>query len=398
MPSRRNVRLALQIGVVLVCILGIWNSLKLIRVDSLVQQDTADSLRAALTLAPDDSMVCMRLAQLDDSDAIPLLERALHLDAYNAQANIELGLRYEAAGDTSRAEQALLQAYSVDHTYVTRWSLANFYLRQGNLPAFWKWARKAVEMPADDIRGLFQIAWRVAPDPKLLASELVTDDPRVVRQYLAFLLEKDQDQAAIPIAMRLVEVGSPSSDGKLLLWTVDQLVSADEANGSRELWDTLVQHKWVIADSTIPNNGSFTRDPLPVSFDWRLGSYTGMHSWPGPKGLETEFAGDEPENCTIAEQALALKPGNYVLNFTYQTTDIAPGTGITWQILDAKTSAVLAESDSLSSGALNQASLSFTIGPETQLVKLRLHYKRSLGTTRVVGKLRITSTHVAAQS
>ncbi|HWA96684.1 MAG TPA: hypothetical protein VG844_18955 [Terracidiphilus sp.] len=398
LQSRRYLRIALQIGVVLACLAGIWNSLKLMRVDALARQDTVDSLQAALRLAPDDSAVCMRLAQLDDSNAIPLLQRALRANAYNAQANVELGLRYEAAGEAEQAEQALLRAYSVDHTYMTRWSLANFYLRQGNIPAFWTWAHKAAEMPSDDIRGLFQIAWNVDPDPSRIAAELVNDNPMVVRQYLAFLLEKNQNQAAIPIALRLIRVSSPSADRKLLLWTVDELVSADEVDGSSAIWNAMIQRKWVTADSTLPNNGAFARDPLPVSFDWKLSSFTGVHSWPGSRGLETEFSGDEPENCPIAEQTLVLKPGDYALNYSYQTTDIAPETGITWQLLDVKTGAVIAQSDSLSSNAMRQASLPFTIGSGTQLVKLHLNYKRALGTTRIAGKLRITSTHLEAHS
>lgn len=390
-------RIALQAIALIACVGGIWYSSQLMRVDALVHDDTTDSLQAALAIAPDDSAACMRLSQLDDVNAVPLLQRALSLDAYNAQANIELGLHYEAAGETAQAEQALLNAYSVDHTYITRWSLANFYLRQGNEPEFWKWARKAAEMPADDIRGLFQIAWRVSPDPQKIAAELLTDNPLVVRQYLAFLLERDQDDAAIPIAQRLIQVGSPATDGKLMLWTIDQLVSADQADGSRMLWNELIQRKWVVADSTWPNNAKFARDPLPVSFDWKFPSSNSVNSWPGANGLETEFAGTEPDNARIAEQTLALKPGKYELHYTYQTTDIAPETGITWQIVDAKTNAVIAESNSLSSNAMRQASLGFTIPSDSPLVTLRLNYKRTLGTVRISGKLRMVSTQIETQ-
>ena len=61
-----------------------------------------------------------------------------------------------------------------------------------------------------------------------------------------------------------------------------------------------------VADLTVPNNGAFLREPLPVSFDWALPEYQGLHSWPGASGLETEFSGSEPDGCTIAEQIVVL--------------------------------------------------------------------------------------------
>ena len=71
-----------------------------------------------------------------------MLETALKLDRYNAQAAIELALQDESEGNYSEAEKLLLGAFTVDRTYVPRWTLANFYFRRNNLPAFWTWARR----------------------------------------------------------------------------------------------------------------------------------------------------------------------------------------------------------------------------------------------------------------
>ncbi|MGD0911746.1 MAG: hypothetical protein ABR928_07615, partial [Terracidiphilus sp.] len=103
--------------------------MKIARAERLFRQDSADAIRSAIVLAPDNSAYFMRLAQLDESHAVELLRTALRLDNYNAQADIELGLQYEAGGDPSHAEMLLLQAAAIDHTYLPRWSLANFYLR-----------------------------------------------------------------------------------------------------------------------------------------------------------------------------------------------------------------------------------------------------------------------------
>jgi len=35
----------------------------------------------------------------------------------------------------------------------------------------------------------------------------------------------------------------------------------------------LIEQHWVEADSTVPNNAEFAREPLPVTFDWSLPEY-----------------------------------------------------------------------------------------------------------------------------
>ena len=388
----------LRILIALACLGGIWNSWKVARADYLFRQDTVPSIRAAIGLAPDDAAAYMRLAQLDEGHAQQMLETALRLDPYNAQADIELGLLYESNGDPARAEKLLLHAFEVDHTYIPRWSLANFYLRQDNLPAFWHWARRAAEMPPDDMGALFALCWRVSPDPRIISDAILNNNPAMVRQYLAFLASKEQLPAAAGLAPRLLRTGAPDVDRPLLLSLVNQAIAAGDATAANEVWHDLIQQQWVVADSSVPNNPDFARDPLPVAFDWTLPSYTGLHSWPGPSGLAVEFTGDEPESCAIADQTVSLAPGNYSLEYTYRTSGIAADTGIKWQILDAKSGAVLAESPSLSSDTVQHAKLGFSVPQGASLLRLHLEYQRALGTTRVTGTLALQSTRIRPNS
>jgi len=127
---------ALKIVVAGACCFGIWGSLTLARADYLFRQDTEESIRKAIRLMPDGWEYYMRLAQFDRAHARELLTTSLQLNRYDAQADIELGLQYEADGDFGRAEKQLLEAYEVDHTYLPRWSLANYYFRRDNIPAF----------------------------------------------------------------------------------------------------------------------------------------------------------------------------------------------------------------------------------------------------------------------
>src|SRR5262252_4269161 len=108
----------LRIAVVAACCIGIWSSFKLARADYFFQKDTDQSIRSAIRFVPEGWPYYLRLAQFDQGSAKELLKTSLQINAYDAQANIELGLQYEAEGDFSQAEEHLLAAYSVDHTYL----------------------------------------------------------------------------------------------------------------------------------------------------------------------------------------------------------------------------------------------------------------------------------------
>ena len=391
---QRSVAYALRAVTVAACCIGVWSSLKLARADYLFRQDTEDSVRAAIRLVPDSSEYYMRLSQFDQAHTSELLTTSLELNPYNSQAYIELGLQYEDDGDFDRAEKELLEAYEVDHTYLPRWSLANYYYRRDNMPAFWAWARSAAEMPPVFLEPLFELCWRASPDPGTITKAILNDKPEMLRQYMNFLLGRNQPGAVAMIAPRLVRSGDPQSDRGLLLGVVDRLAAMNDTSSATALWHLLMAKGWVVANTTVPNNPGFLRGPLPVSFDWALPEYQGLHSWFGPSGLETSFEGNQPEDCTIAEQDVVLTPGTYAFSYGYRTTDIPTSTGIRWQVLDAISGRVLAESPDLSSDAMTYSGVSFTVPPGVSLLRLHLGYDRTLGTPRISGMLNVLSTRV----
>ena len=395
-PLQRLVAYTLRISVAVACCFGIWSSFTLARADYLFKKDTGQSVRAAIRLVPDGWEYYMRLSELDRAPARELLTESLRLNRYNAQADIELGLQYEADGDFAHAEKQLLEAYDVDHTYMPRWSLANYYFRRGDLPQFWAWARSAAAMPNDDIGSLFELCWRVSPDPEKITRAILNEKPEMIRQYIQFLLGKDQADAAAKVALHLMKSGDPQSDRALMFAIVNRLVFLNDAAAASTLWKGLIERQWVYADSTIPYNASFLREPLSVAFDWSLPDYQGLHSWPGASGLESEFSGSQPEDCAIAEQTVVLSPGNYAMSYSYRTSDIPLTSGIRFQILDAKSNTVLAESPDLSSDALLYSGFGFSVPAAVPLLRVRLAYRRALGTPRISGMLDVLSTRIQA--
>lgn len=384
----------LQFCMVCLCGIAIWNSSKLLRADYLFHQDSDESIRGAIQLAPDQWVYYLRLAQLEPDRAPELLTRSLQLNNYNATADIELGLNFEAAGDTKKAEQLLLAAFQIDRTYLPRWSLANFYFRSGDMPNFWVWARRAAEMPGDQIGALFALCFRATDDPFQVTHELLNDDPKFLRQYLGFLLKTNEYKPVSLVASHLIQKGDQADDLPILLYAVSILVVDDDADGSTALWHQLSSTGWVPADNSLLQNSSFVRDPMPVAFDWTIPDHPGMNASPGPSGLVTEFRGNQPEDCVIAEQLVALKPGTYTFRSTYHTSGIPPDNGIRWEIMGAKSLVLFGSSRSLSSENSATESFSFTIPGDSPFVRVRLHYQRPIGTTRVSGTLVIESSNI----
>ena len=395
----RAVAIAIRLVLAGLCCLGIWFSWELVRADVLFQRDTPDSIRAAIRLAPDNSGYYMRLAQLDEQNARSLLEAALLHNPYNAQANIELGLSFEADGDNDRAEQLLLKAFSVDHTFLPRWTLANFYFRRDNMPKFWEWAQKSAQMPSDDVGPLFELCWRATHDAGTITNTILNNSRNLtlIRQYIYFLRTKNQLSAAGSVSERLVQYGDPEADSSGMLDLVNKLIESNQTAEAESLWSGLIEKQWVTAELTPPNNPAFARDPIPVRFDWALISSQEVRAVPGPTGLHVEFSGGQPETCSLADQAVVLKPGKYTVNFAYRSSDIAPDSGVHWEMVDAKSNTAIATSSDLSSESMQQSSFSFLVKPDSPLLYLRLAYQRPAGTERTAGTLIVQSIEIAPE-
>jgi pentatricopeptide repeat protein len=275
----------------------------------------------------------------------------------------------------------------VDRTYLPRWSLTNYYLRRGNLLEFWVWAERAAQMPPGDVGPLFQICWRVEPDPAKIEARIVGNDPALTLKFLEFLLDRNQVSSAAPLASRLLVIGAQKDDLSAIFDVVNSLVRAGDAAAASALWHQMMSRNWVFADAAFPYNGDFARDPLPVLFDWSVAGLTGIHSWTGHGGLVSELTGSQPENCVIAQEVVPLLPGSYRMYYSYRTTGIPPGSGLRWQLLSAPTGALVAQSGDLSSDYLKPDMLKFLVPSYQSLYTLRLVYIRTPGTTRVSGTL-----------
>jgi tetratricopeptide (TPR) repeat protein len=378
---------ALLVGIV-------WN-FRLAWADLAARRNSPQGTRQAIRLMPGNGSYAAQMAEeiyaSDPAGAKLLLQRAVQLNRFDAGSWIQLGLLNEAGNDLPQAERSLLQAASVDRTFLPGWSLANFYFRQGNSDRFWYWAQKAVEMAPDDATPLFRLAWYSTPDAGVIEDRLQMKRPAIEGQFVQFLITQRDPRAVSQAAAHLLAADdTPSTD--TLVSACDWLLAQKRPDLALALWNSLgARLSYIPPGPGSPiTNSSFSRSPSSHGFDWHLMAVDGVSSYRNdqPAALGFEFSGDEPDGFTLMTQTVPVQAQKtYRLTADYVTTRIEPGSGLSWTVRDDLTGAVLARTAYLAAEAGGQAGACFTTPEGTSFARLSLDYQRQPGTVRVEGKL-----------
>lgn len=372
---------------------ALW-SIRLALADYYARQDTVADTEKAIALTPGQAIYYARLAFLlsdsNPSRATQLLERAVQLNPQDARSWIELGLRSEANGNSALAERYLLEAARINSEYLPRWTLANYYYRQNDIPRFWYWAKLASERVYDDPKPLFLLCGRVIEDGNLL-DRLQIHAPQLTASYLAYLLEIDRLDLIPSVVKRVLEERRPS-DTPLLLFTCDLLLKENQPDEAMRIWNALAANRQIPvkgfqeATSAI-TNGAFLTEPISQGFDWRIYRNEGISaSSETPNGLRVTLSGSEPEHVDILSQYVPVQGGKeYSFSFLYRTSGIAANTGLAWRATDMEGNDIALAQASLSSEDEAQAEFPFVVPPDCRLIRLLLEYRRRPGTTRIGG-------------
>jgi tetratricopeptide (TPR) repeat protein len=357
-------------------------------------RETVVATEGAIALTPTRAEYSARLAWLESEShpekAKQALWRAVALNPRDAKSWIELGLRAEQENNSKAAQEYLLRAAEADKTFLPRWTLANYYLRQEDPARFWVWAKEAAAMMYGDGASLFQLCGRVEEDGNLI-DRLDIRNPETRSSYLAYLIGKKRVDLIGPSVRRVLEANRPA-DLPLLMQACDRLLAADRVDQAAEIWNELADQGRVAFRTSagegqqLMANASFIAAPSSQGFDWRLPLVEGLSaSLDGSRGLRITLSGREPEDCEMLDQLVPVRPKQqYQLKFQYRTSGIAKGSGLRWQVTDANSGVALGEGPILESEEDTEGRLSFETTGATR-VRLALRYRRMPGTTRSEG-------------
>ena len=378
-----------------------YGAIRLSWADYLAHRESASQVQGALQLAPGNAGYWLHWADLLEAEggsARVGVERAAHVDPYDAAVWIRAGIEAESRGDYTRAEQNLLRAAERSRQYAPRWALANYYFRRDDAAHFWPWARSAMGMAYGSLDLLFDLCWRMRPDPAEILDRGIPDNPNVLRDYLGFLLNTHRLEAATAAAERLAAHASPQNRDVLLSYIGLMLEKAHWAEAI-SAWNALCTRGILPyapldpAHGSLVTNGAFVDELLDAGFDWHLVPARGIfvaHS-DVPPSLRFDFDGNQPEGLPLMYQFVPVEPlRRYTLRSEYQTEGISGGTGLQWRVSKAPEGAdIPLERTFLSADEWTSATRTFTVPEGISMVRVSLVYERQPGTVRIEGSLRL---------
>jgi hypothetical protein len=383
-------------------------SLVLAQAARLSRQNTPSSVAAAVRLVPFDAAHIVQLAGWMPSQKVALLNRSVRLNPFDAESWIQLGLEAETQQhDSALAERNYLRAAAVNHMYLPRWTLANFYFRQQNRHKFFEWARRTLAVTPYEATPLFVALWSMNLDQDRIAAAM-PDREQVLLQYASFLSQTNRLQLVNPIfdkAISLSPSGVPLSEtnpGVPLpnpaTAILDRFLQAGSVEQALHFWRRLTAAHWLPPYSTPSparplTNGEFQLPLLGHGFDWSAPPFAGVtfDQFPDLGQIRFTFSGTQPETCPLLVQYLPLQPGRrYRLSWTADMEQIGPANGVTWRIDSFQNGSALPISTGLigpdvTSGA--DASWEFKTPDSSRLFLITLEYSRPIGKIRMEGSL-----------
>jgi tetratricopeptide (TPR) repeat protein len=376
--------------------------------------DTANSVPAAVRLVPYNAAYVARLASWEPEERQILLRRAVELNPFDYESLIQLGLLAEMQqGDPRGAEAYYVKAAEVDHMFLPRWTLTNFYFRQQNASEFFRWAKETLKITQYSSDPIFTQMWLMSQDANRLGA-VIPDRPRALIQYAWFLSNSRQFGAIPQTIQRLVAaVGNddPRAWGRddLIASMEDRMLAEGDTRSALQVWTSLKDGGWIrqsVPDEKHPlTNDSFRLPFLRHGFDWLTPENAGVkieqfpeeeakpaaNARPGDKSVSGDkgvvrisLSGEQPEHCILLQQYVPLEPGaDYLLGWQAQTRDLGAESGLAWHVrlMPGKPAADLVSNDLFAA----PASWKFHAPASAQSFVLSLEYTRPLGRVRSNG-------------
>jgi hypothetical protein len=376
----------------------------------LARRQTADGIAAASRLIPFHPDYLISLAELRPRESETLLREAGQRNPYIADVHTRLGLQAEMqSNNRAKAEREYLEAARVNHMYMPKWTLANFYFRQQDENKFLSAAKSALEITPYDSGPLFSEAYAFGISDETILG-IVPQRPEVAFSYLQFVLGENRMNAIEPAALKASAFRPPltiEESGKASRWTAllgateDRLISLNRLDAAVRVLDRMHKAGWIEMSPPTASaplaNASFRTPISGHGFDWLLNPTPGVtaEQMSELQKLRFTLSGSQPEHCRILQQILMLRPGHeYQLSWQADSSDFQSAVGLQWKLLplaDAVSGQAVQPlmSTDLFSGR-GEEKWAFTAPSSSRAFLLTLELNRPLGQVRAEGAFAIS--------
>lgn len=353
---------------------------------------TADDLRLATRLDPDDSNYHLELGRIyqysltdiDPSRAIAELKLAAEKSPFDAQPWLDLGAAQELAGRVDDAEASLRRAdYLAPRLPGFQWAIANFFLLHGDVDEALRHFRIVLAGTAQYDGIIFSTAWKAVGNGDEILARLIPDEARAEVSYMYYLAGQKKPADAQRVWQRLVasHEGFSARDVEPYIEILLNFRMPDEAYND---WMDL-QKRGLVAPPSEPGNlnynGDFENDISNFGFGWKFfpppGLYIGLDSTTfhsGGRSVFIRFPGKENYLFrNVCEDVKVSPRESYRVRGFMRTEGITTDSGPRLEVYDPYNMKALdVYSNQLlgTNAAWTLLSFGFTTKPETRVVDL----------------------------
>lgn len=367
-----------------------------------ISDPSETSLGLATRILPENHLgweLLGRVRGLRNRNGLPELEEAAAAHPYGVSTQLALAEEFENGGRIRDAESRLLAAVRADKGFLPSWSLANFYLRQGEEDRFWEWISRAAEVSPEALPLTAALCWRAFDDPQLILDRGIPNQQFLNRQYFLFLSDPPRLDALNGAWDRFSQSMGPQ-DVPAAEAFVSLLIERQRLDRALEVWNWLCERGLLpyapldVEAGRFLTNAAFLAPLTNAGFDWlpqdvKGLSYLRKESEPGLWSLEYVLTGAQDDEVVVLSQFVPVEPArDYVLTFTYSTLSMPIRTGMMWAVRKADGDERIAEQERIpnAEGYWGDARFNFSVDEDTRLVRLDLLYRREINEERSRGR------------
>ncbi len=354
---------------------------------------TIPAYEEALRWVPDESVYHARVArlQLENIDLQDLESAGKHLGAavalnpYYWRYWRELARYYEARGDTANTERALQRCLEIQpFSAADRWSLGNFYVRQGRIQEALDQIHQAIGLDPTYRQATLMLLWRIGlgrdlvdtvwpgdVDSQLMLMRFLVQnraDPTFIKERWGKCLDAIQKKKGEidPVgqtAFYLNHLFSEKRFGELRQdWiTVNRLAGVEEpdfANGRNFVW-----------------NGRFQRELGYGMLDWRLAK-SDAYEVERPGLLRLDFKGTENLVFRMG-QTVVLPAGKYVFSVRMKGEDLTTEQGPYFTVTHGSGAVFVTTAQLRGTVPMSDYRAEFSVADPYQVVSVQMRRERS---------------------
>ena len=321
------------------------------------------------------------LAEQSPLAALPWLQSATKLNPHNGRYWVDFAAVQSILNNGDSAAHSLQTALQVDpHTPDIAWDAANLYNAQGENDKAMEQLHSVLENAPELTGAALRTCWGMRSDVDYLLDNVVP--PRAYPAFLQFLITRNEIPATARVWEELLS-SKQTLEHQDLFDYVRYLILHHEPAQAARVWQEAAGmaslQAYQPSSVNLMVNGDFGLDILDGGFDWVHWKTEGAslaldpavtHS--GARSLRMIFDGPGIADAGIS-QVVAVKPStSYEFSAFYKSEDMDGAGGMEFAIQDAYTAKSFFMSEDLRSVDWMKAGGSFTTGPDTDLLMIRI--------------------------